>query len=283
MFLIESIRKNVWLMTYHFNVWILKISIVFFAITPIFNDQSCVSYISGLVLNSDTRGIVDIFYSSNVEFPVLLGVVLGILIIFLFFMETLFEAGFINTYIKQQKKYFWDSIISFGKKLFKINGLCVVPNIAFLSMLVIVYDTFRVENSVVVSFMYYCIIFSLLFYLLKILDSIKFNYVIKNRTLKNSFKEGFKLSSFGGKKSWLLNMSYGTSLTLFLYIVSFVNQFISINSTELIIVMFVSQQLIVLLRQVFRYIYLGAVISIETEKENQVTALYQLQMNSYRG
>lgn len=263
MFLFESVRKNRGIFTYHLNIWLLKVSLVFLAITPLFNDHNCTTYLSQLLLHANTGGLVDVFNSSLIEFPALLAITIGLIGIILFFVDSIFEAGFLNIYTKKHKKFFWPSVSEHGKKMIRINAIAIIPVLFTYSLMLISYNYFTVSISSELSFLAISLLLTVLFYSLKVIDSIKLSYLLLNKSLKESLFVGLKYLTICSKSAWLLNLIYGICLTLTFDFFIYVENTYLIVTSNAIIKTILFQQLFVFIRQVGRYIYLGAIISLE--------------------
>lgn len=269
MFIIESFRRNIWFFTYHLNIWILKVSFVFFVFIPFLTNQNCVTYFSELVLQSNTKGLTEALNVADVPSEFLLGSVIFLVVIFLFFIDTLFEAGFIEVYLKKEKKQFWDSILKHSKKLFKVNGVFILPNSLVFYVLVVLLDDFLNHTVTVFSFLAYSTLFTCIFYLIKVMDSLKFRYLIKTQSILTVFKGSFKSLFLQKKDIWLLNLIYGMSLTCCVYLFWVLKQNVLNQISDTIFISLFVQQSFVLLRQFGRYVYFGVIISME-DHENKL-------------
>jgi hypothetical protein len=263
MFLFESIRKNRGIFSYHVNIWLLKVSFVFLAFTPLFNDHNCITYLSQMLLHSNTYGVVGVFNSTLVEFPVLLATMVSLVGLFLFFVDAIFEAGFLNVFTKEHKKYFWASVNEHAKKTIRINAILSIPALITYSLMLFSYNYFSINISSPFSPLALTLVFTILFYSLKIIDSTKLSYTLLNKSLKEALFIGLKNLSVCSKQSWLLNLFYGICLTLTFHLFIYIENKFLFTTSSVVIVTIIVQQVFVFIRQFGRYTYLGAIISSE--------------------
>ena len=255
----------------HMWIWLLKLSVVFLLISPVLKDFFHTAYISELLLQFNIHGVYDIFTSGLLPHVYQSAIIVCLVSIVLFCIHSVFEAGFLGSYMYGDTNRFWLSAKQYGKKTLLINILTFFPTVCVYTLMIFIFNYARdVEQSgLALLLVSSSLIF--LFYMIKGLYITKLHYVLNKSSFSHSLRFGLSQIPKQKKRTWSLHLFSSIVLSAFLYQYTLVEHLAQLKTTEWMIAFVALQQLFVFIKQLGSYIYYGSLISFnQTELHSDI-------------